>query len=457
MRQFILLFFIFLICFSCSNEKNQEIQLRGNFMHSQSDSVTLKTNKLKQLQYQKDTLIKIKITKEGSFKQTLNIDPGYYLIESNSQNIPIYLNAGYDLDIKSDSAKKKVVFAGKGKNENNYLISKSEFEDSISAYNHYSYYSKFNEQQFLEFLNSVEKARMDLLNDYPLESYFQFLESKSATIDKAHNLLTYPFVRKKVDTDYEKSDGYPDPIEQIEVNNEKLLNIPHFKLFLFLYVIDHVVNENETYSVGNSYLRYINSKSFPVTNEKIKEELLYKTAENTISKAEDLESFYDTFMNTSNNKAHKDEITEKYLELVKLEKGKPIPYLELTDINGVNIKLNDFKDSLIYIDIWANWCKPCIEEIPSLIQLQKKFKDDKIKFITIAIESEKDKIAKLIESYDLKSINIFDKEKEKKIKEIFQISGLPRYLLINKNGIIYDISAKRPSNKELETEINSLL
>lgn len=218
-----------------------------------------------------------------------------------------------------------------------------------------------------------------------------------------------------------------------------------------------MVSENENYSVGNSYIDYIDSESFAVTNKNIKEEVLYMTAINTLSTAADLEGFYDKYMNISQNKSYQNAITEKYLNLIKLNKGQSIPTLELTDIKGKNINFDNFKDYILYIDIWASWCKPCIEEIPNLIQLQEKFKNEKVKFITIARKSEKDKIAKLIDIHNLKTINIYDPKNEKRIEDMFQITSIPRYLLINKNGIIYDISAKKPSDAELITQINSLL
>ncbi|MCF6237622.1 MAG: TlpA family protein disulfide reductase [Candidatus Marinimicrobia bacterium] len=52
------------------------------------------------------------------------------------------------------------------------------------------------------------------------------------------------------------------------------------------------------------------------------------------------------------------------------------PDFTLTDIEGNQVSLSDFKGKVIIIDFWATWCGPCKMEIPSFIKLQDDYKDD---------------------------------------------------------------------------------
>jgi len=52
------------------------------------------------------------------------------------------------------------------------------------------------------------------------------------------------------------------------------------------------------------------------------------------------------------------------------------PDFTLTDINGKEVSLSDYKGKVILLDFWATWCGPCRMEIPSFIQLQDEYKDD---------------------------------------------------------------------------------
>ena len=84
-----ILFFLLLI--SCSKEKNEQMKLSGNLEISNSDSIILKTDNLKKLYFQKDTLINIEVNKDGKFTNTLKIPEGNYLLNNDDLKIPLYL------------------------------------------------------------------------------------------------------------------------------------------------------------------------------------------------------------------------------------------------------------------------------------------------------------------------------------------------------------------------------
>ena len=455
MRFFKHLLLLILFISSCSKTNKSKIYFSGDIPIKLSDTLVIKTDNRKKLHIQKDTIVKIYFSKSHKFTEILDIPKGYYNINLENNKFPLYLENGFNLKLKYKNY--NIRFDGKGSVMNNYLQDKQRFEDSILPFDNYYYNSKLRESKFLKHINSIKKARIDLIRSHNLDDEFVYLEKNLALILNAHELMNYSFHRKKVDENYIKSQNYPKLLKEVNVNDERLLDIHHFKLFLFLYVIHKVVEENENYSRGNSYLEYINSDSFPVLNTKIKEEVLFKTADNVISDASDLQNFYHLYMETAQNEDYKKIIKAKYLNLIGLKHNDNILKLELTTIEGYKIKLEDFKNHILYIDIWASWCKPCIEEMPSLFSLQEKYKDDAINVFTIAIDSNKKDILKLIDLYDLKTINVFDKENEKKIKDLFQIEGIPRYLLIGKNGKLIEHSAKKPSDKDLINQIDNLL
>lgn len=57
--------------------------------------------------------------------------------------------------------------------------------------------------------------------------------------------------------------------------------------------------------------------------------------------------------------------------------GKPAPLdFTLKDMNGIDVNLASFKGKVILLNFWATWCGPCKLEIPWLIELQNRYRDD---------------------------------------------------------------------------------
>jgi thiol-disulfide isomerase/thioredoxin len=146
---------------------------------------------------------------------------------------------------------------------------------------------------------------------------------------------------------------------------------------------------------------------------------------------------------------------QKFLNRNPLMKGDKAPDFYLTDINGKFYALKDFQGKLIYLSFWATWCSSCIKTLPEKNAIIRKYENKKIEFINISFDSEKDKWEKLIEDYNILGLNLICKGNwEDVLKTNYYIQGIPKYVLINKNGEIIDSDAPSPGN---ETELTSLI
>lgn len=63
--------------------------------------------------------------------------------------------------------------------------------------------------------------------------------------------------------------------------------------------------------------------------------------------------------------------------------GKMAPDFTLTDITGKSHKLSDYRGKKVMLVFWATWCPPCLQEIPSLIELRKTVSEDKLTILAI--------------------------------------------------------------------------
>ena len=75
-------------------------------------------------------------------------------------------------------------------------------------------------------------------------------------------------------------------------------------------------------------------------------------------------------------------------------RGVQAPDFELTSLDGKRVKLSDYRGKAVLLNFWATWCSPCKVEMPWFVDLQKKYGNDGLVVVGIAMDdTETDKIA----------------------------------------------------------------
>ena len=135
--------------------------------------------------------------------------------------------------------------------------------------------------------------------------------------------------------------------------------------------------------------------------------------------------------------------------------GTPMPSFEVTDIKGNVYQSSALKGKVIVLNFWFVECKPCVMEIPELNEISKLFKKDDIIFLGLATNQKK-QLKKF-----LKTTPFYYKivPESQQTAQLFNVSGYPTSIIINKEGIIQYVSlGVGPNNTErLTEEINKLL
>jgi thiol-disulfide isomerase/thioredoxin len=126
------------------------------------------------------------------------------------------------------------------------------------------------------------------------------------------------------------------------------------------------------------------------------------------------------------------------------------PALKVNDLDGKPISLEDVKGKIVLLNFWATWCGPCREEIPDLIELQKKYKDQ---LAIIALATDEDEPAEVKKFAQKAGINYrIGMATDPLRMEYGGIPALPTSFLIDAQGRVVQkhIGLNDPSIYELE-------
>jgi thiol-disulfide isomerase/thioredoxin len=135
------------------------------------------------------------------------------------------------------------------------------------------------------------------------------------------------------------------------------------------------------------------------------------------------------------------------------------PAFTLSDINGKMVSLSDFKGKLIYLDFWASWCGPCLKEIPPSKKLQQQLKDfEEIVFINISFDHDTTRWREVVEAKKMTGIQLISpRGKESEVLKNYDVMTIPRFFIIDKNGMIIDSNAKSPGERGIGKELIEML
>ena len=132
----------------------------------------------------------------------------------------------------------------------------------------------------------------------------------------------------------------------------------------------------------------------------------------------------------------KDSFFTSYKPRVKV--GLPAPNFTFPGLDGKMVSLTDFKGEVVFVNIWATWCPPCREEMPSMEKLYRELKGNDFEILAVSIDaSGAVVVAPFMKEYRLSFPALLDPEGT--IKNLYGTTGVPESFIINKEGIIEEI------------------
>jgi peroxiredoxin len=113
--------------------------------------------------------------------------------------------------------------------------------------------------------------------------------------------------------------------------------------------------------------------------------------------------------------------------------GSNAPDFTLQDSDHT-VSLNQFRGQVVLLNFWATWCPPCIEETPSLVRMQARFKDKGVTVLAVSIDADDAAYHKFLKEYNVNMVTVRDEAK--KASTLYGTFGWPETYVIDRQGVI---------------------
>jgi len=131
------------------------------------------------------------------------------------------------------------------------------------------------------------------------------------------------------------------------------------------------------------------------------------------------------------------------------------PELTLEDLAGNGVSLQDYQGSVVLVNLWATWCPPCREEMPTLLTFYEKYKADGFVLIAINQEETRDVVQPFVKEFGLTFPVWLDLEYL--AQREFNTMNLPSSYVIDRNGRVRLMWIGGISKKNLEKYVPDVI
>lgn len=377
---------------------------------------------------------------------TKNKDIQYLTILARNKdlNISILPDSSITTNNKSDSLVNYLVKSNLNFiNNNSSFIFQTQNTDSIPIL-----FEKFK----IKRENEINKFKDQFNSDIANILYFQ----------NDARIYSFLFWLGRVSKKLNPNDSYFDFIEDIPKANETLKTLPD--IYLYKYEVEYL-RKNQSIESITDFLRFIETKTKNKDLADFLKANYIKALIEIPSYWQKHEKIFNTVVFSEVLNAEKNNIYHYLLEqpsssFYASQNGQIAFLFEAQDKFGDNFNLESLKGKVVFIDVWATWCGPCINQRPTVLEFAEKFKNNNdVEVLLVSVDSSKDKWLAFLEKENKEfGTNLFiENGRRTEFGNSYNIKSIPRYILIGRNGKIINSNIGEPSiavEKEIERALN---
>ena len=118
----------------------------------------------------------------------------------------------------------------------------------------------------------------------------------------------------------------------------------------------------------------------------------------------------------------------------KAIKGQPAPNFMLTDLTGKEWQLSDLRGKVVFINFWATWCPPCIQELPSMEALNQRLSAASFQMLTILYSDRPELGQSMVNKSGYSFPVLIDPDAA--VGRQYGLTGVPETFIVDPQGIL---------------------
>jgi cytochrome c biogenesis protein CcmG/thiol:disulfide interchange protein DsbE len=109
--------------------------------------------------------------------------------------------------------------------------------------------------------------------------------------------------------------------------------------------------------------------------------------------------------------------------------------LDFTVQDGpTKVTLSQFRGQVVVLNFWATWCPPCVEEMPSLVEMQRRFKGKGVTVLAVSVDVDQSAYRQFVKDHNVNLLTVRDPDQ--KSSALYGTFKFPETYIVDRNGVI---------------------
>jgi peroxiredoxin len=113
--------------------------------------------------------------------------------------------------------------------------------------------------------------------------------------------------------------------------------------------------------------------------------------------------------------------------------GSNAPDFTVQDAQN-KVTLSQLRGQVVVLNFWATWCAPCVEEVPSLVAMQRRMKDKGVTVLAVSVDVDENAYRQFVKDHNVNLLTVRDPDQ--KSNALYGTSKFPETYIIDRNGVM---------------------